>query len=51
MTKKTMRALVETGPHRGAELQRVPIPEYGPDDVLIKVKTAAICGTDAHIYS
>ena len=27
-----------------------PIPEVGPNDVLIKIKKTAICGTDIHIY-
>lgn len=27
----------------------VPVPEPGPDDVLIKVKATSICGTDLHI--
>ena len=27
-----------------------PIPEIGPDDVLVKVKKTGICGTDIHIY-
>ena len=28
----------------------VPIPEYGPDDVLIEVLATSICGTDLHIF-
>ncbi len=28
----------------------VPLPEVGPNDVLIKLKKTAICGTDVHIY-
>jgi len=27
------------------------VPEIGPNDVLIKVKKTAICGTDVHIYN
>ncbi|MCE9508726.1 MAG: L-threonine 3-dehydrogenase [Alphaproteobacteria bacterium] len=27
-----------------------PIPAVGPNDVLIKIKKTAICGTDIHIY-
>ncbi len=34
----------------GAELTEVPIPNPGPDEVLIKVKACSICGTDKHIY-
>lgn len=32
------------------ELMEVPVPEIGDDDILIKVKAAAICGSDMHIY-
>jgi threonine 3-dehydrogenase len=28
-----------------------PIPELGKNDVLIKIKKSAICGTDLHIYN
>lgn len=45
-----MKALVKTQPARGAELLDVPMPEVGPDDLLVKVQAAAICGTDNHIY-
>lgn len=27
-----------------------PVPAIGPNDVLIKIKKTAICGTDIHIY-
>lgn len=43
-----MKALVKTAPDR-AEIQSVPIPEYGPGEVLIRVRSAALCGTDLHI--
>ncbi|MFW2380135.1 MAG: L-threonine 3-dehydrogenase [Acidimicrobiales bacterium] len=45
-----MRALVKTGPTRGLQLLDRPRPEPGPDEVLVKVTQAAICGTDLHIY-
>ncbi len=32
-------------------VKEVPIPEIGPDDVLIKVKNTGICGTDWSIYN
>ena len=32
------------------ELREVPKPEIGERDVLIKVKAAAICGSDVHIF-
>ena len=31
-------------------MEDVPMPKVGPNDVLIKIKKAAICGTDLHIY-
>lgn len=34
----------------GAKIMEIDIPEPGPKDVLIKVKVAAICGTDIHIH-
>jgi len=45
-----MKALVKTQPAKGAELLDVPVPEIGPNDLLVKVRAAAICGTDNHIY-
>src|SRR4029077_855998 len=45
-----MRALVKTGPGPGMELRDVPIPAYGPSDVLIRVHAAGVCGTDLHIW-
>jgi threonine 3-dehydrogenase len=46
----TMRAIVKPDRAPGAELRRVPVPDVGPRDVLIKVRMASICGTDLHIY-
>ena len=46
-----MRALVKAKPEPGIWMERVPIPEIGPNDVLIKVRKTAICGTDVHIYN
>jgi len=31
-------------------MQEVPVPEPGLNDVIIKIKKSAICGTDLHIY-
>ena len=47
----TMKALVKEKPGPGLTLKEVPIPEVGPNDVMIKVRKAAICGTDVHIYN
>ncbi len=35
----------------GIWLEDVPRPEVGPNDLLIRVRRAAICGTDIHIYN
>lgn len=45
-----MKALIKPNPAPGAELSTVQLPAIGPRDILIKVKAAAICGTDVHIY-
>ena len=45
-----MDAIVKPAPAAGLELRRVPIPEPGPGEVLIKIHKTAICGTDVHIY-
>ena len=45
-----MRALVKARREPGLWLQDAPKPAPGPGEVLIKVKRAAICGTDLHIY-
>jgi len=45
-----MKALRKTRPERGGDLVDLPVPEPGPDDVLVQVKATAICGTDIHIY-
>lgn len=45
-----VKALVKQNAAPGLDLIDVPVPEVGPEDVLIKVTHAAICGTDLHIY-
>lgn len=46
----TMRALVKAERAPGLTMQQVPVPEIGPNDVLIRIRTSAICGTDMHIW-
>ena len=46
-----MRALVKAKAEPGIWMQDVPVPEIGPNDVLIKVRKASICGTDIHIWN
>ena len=46
-----MRALAKLEPSVGLSLTEVPTPEVGHNDVLIKIRKAAICGTDIHIWN
>ncbi|MGH6933529.1 MAG: L-threonine 3-dehydrogenase, partial [Dongiaceae bacterium] len=46
-----MRALVKREREPGLWMEEVPVPQIGPQDVLIKVRRSAICGTDVHIYN
>jgi threonine 3-dehydrogenase len=45
-----MKALVKARPEKGLWMEQVPVPEPGPNEVLIKVRKSAICGTDVHIW-
>ena len=45
-----MKALTKKHAEPGIWLEEVPTPEIGPNDVLIRVRRTAICGTDIHIY-
>ena len=46
-----MKALVKAEPREGLWMQTAPVPEIGPDDVLIRVNKTGICGTDIHIWN
>ncbi|MDI6732435.1 MAG: L-threonine 3-dehydrogenase [Planctomycetota bacterium] len=46
-----MKAIMKSRPSAGAELVTVPVPQIGPNELLVKVKVTSICGTDAHIYA
>jgi len=48
---RTMQAIVKPEAKPGIEVREVPVPEFGPDDVLVKVEAASVCGTDLHIYN
>jgi threonine 3-dehydrogenase len=48
-----MLAVVKSAPkdgREGTEIRDCPRPKPGPDEILIRVAAAAICGTDKHIY-
>ena len=46
----TMKALRKMQAGRGLSMESAPVPAIGAADVLVRVKTASICGTDLHIY-
>ncbi len=48
---KTMKALLKKESKPGLWLEEVPIPEFGINDVLVKIHKTAICGTDVHIWN
>ena len=44
--RNDMKALVKAKPEPGLTLQNEPLPEIGPDEILVKVAKTGICGTD-----
>lgn len=45
-----MKAVNYTGPF-SVKVEEVPLPKIEhPDDIIVKVTTAAICGSDLHMY-
>ncbi|HMO72263.1 MAG TPA: L-threonine 3-dehydrogenase [Paracoccaceae bacterium] len=46
-----MTALVKARPEPGLWMEGRPVPEIGPDDVLIRIRKTGICGTDVHIWN
>src|SRR3984885_15229866 len=48
--RRMMKALAKSRRERGLWLEDVPEPEYGINDVLIRVRYTGICGTDVHIF-
>lgn len=45
-----MKALAKSHAQPGIWMTDVEKPEYGYNDLLIRIKKTAICGTDVHIY-
>jgi L-iditol 2-dehydrogenase len=45
-----MKAVLKKYPRSGIEIEDIPKPGIADDEVLIKVKAAAICGSDLGIY-
>lgn len=50
-TVDTMQGLAKLEAREGMWSTTAPIPRPGPEDVLIRVRRTAICGTDIHIYN
>lgn len=46
----TMRAAMLQGP-RTMHIERVPLPQLAPDDVLVAVDAVGLCGSDVHFYT
>jgi L-iditol 2-dehydrogenase len=45
-------AVVNFGPEpRSVELREVPVPDIGPDDVLLEVDAVGVCGSDLHMWT
>jgi threonine dehydrogenase-like Zn-dependent dehydrogenase len=45
-----MKAIAKTRPAFGAELVDIPVPRPGRGELLVKVASCGICGSDLHIY-
>jgi threonine 3-dehydrogenase len=45
-----MKALVKSKAEAGLWMEEAPIPDIGDNDLLIRVRKTAICGTDVHIW-
>lgn len=50
-TVQTMRAIRMSAPGAPVVMMEIPIPTCGPQDVLIRVRAAGICHSDAHYRS
>ncbi|MEM6961752.1 MAG: L-threonine 3-dehydrogenase [Myxococcota bacterium] len=46
-----MKALVKSHPREGIWLSEEEVPSPGPNDLLIRIRKTAICGTDIHIFN
>ncbi len=46
-----MKAIFKDKPGEGLVMKEAPVPKNpAPDEVIVKVRRASICGTDVHIY-
>ena len=46
-----MKALIKAKPEVGIWMEETSEPTIGPNDLLIRIRKTAICGTDVHIYN
>ena len=46
-----MKAVRLIKPGQPLEMQELPTPDFGPQDVLVKIRAAGICHSDAHYRS
>ena len=47
----SMKALEKSQPQEGLWMIEAPVPEIGPDEVLVRINKTGICGTDIHIWN
>jgi len=45
-----MNAYIKTKDAEGASYERIPVPRPGKGEVLLKIVSSAICGTDLHVF-
>lgn len=45
-----MKAAFKAKREKGIEIRDVPVPKISSNEVMVKVKKAAVCGTDIHLY-
>ncbi|EDL61063.1 zinc-binding dehydrogenase [Gimesia maris] len=51
-TELTQTAVVNYAPEANSvELQEIPVPEIGPDEVLLEVAAVGVCGSDLHQWT
>jgi NADPH:quinone reductase-like Zn-dependent oxidoreductase len=48
LKEKHMKAMRLIQPGQPLEMQQIPVPQIGPKDVLVRVKPAGVCHSDAH---
>ncbi len=44
------RVVVSNGPGKPFEIREYPVADPGPDEILIKITLASVCGSDLHIW-